>query len=198
MVSSKMSNNAIKPFSDEDFRLFVKALSDVFEVNHINDLQLWSWRNEREVMRAWRYAPVPEDCQHDHSEVHGVESIFSIVARRDEGVTQYSLAFDDFQCVNFDSLEALIGVMVGVVKSFKLSTKYSEPSGNTENEKFWLSVGDIVEHVGEPGGYGVVIGIDDNLIQSHGVTTCRIVWYDDKNVDVQWSNKLRLVENGPN
>ena len=116
----------MQPFSDEEFLDFTETLSDVFADNYLTGNQLWHWRNEREVMRAWRYAPVPEDCQHYHSEVDGMESIFSIVARRDEGVTRYSLAFDDFQCVNFDSIESLISVMVGVVKSFKLSAKYSE------------------------------------------------------------------------
>lgn len=117
----------MKPFSDEEFLDFTEALSDVFEVNYINDLQLWHWRNEREVMRAWRYAPVPEDCQVMTPASNGREEVFSVLACRDENSDIcYTLELGGFQCLNFDSLEELIGVMTGVVKSLKLSAKYSE------------------------------------------------------------------------
>ena len=117
----------MQPFSDEEFLDFTETLSDVFADNYLAGNQLWHWRNEREAMRAWRYAPVPEDCQIMTPASNGKEEVFSVFACRDESNDIcYTLELGGLQCLNFDSLEELISVMVGVVKSFKLSAKYSE------------------------------------------------------------------------
>lgn len=113
----------MEPFSDEDFRLFANALSDVFDVNHINDLQLWSWQNKGHVMRADRYAPVPESCYQFHPAKHGTALMFAVYARKHDGVVRYDLVFANFQCVDFDSLESLIDVVTDIFKSLKLSSK---------------------------------------------------------------------------
>lgn len=113
-------------FTDEEFFDFTEALSDIFASNYLDNTQLWSWRNEGTAMRAYRYAPVPEDCQ-DTTPLHsGKEEIFSVSAyRRDDDRICYALWLAGFQYVNCDSLEALIDVMAGIVKSLKLSARYS-------------------------------------------------------------------------
>ena len=66
-----------------------------------------------------------------------------------------------------------------------------------ETVTFWLQVGDRVEHVGDIGLPGTVTHIDSNLIElGYGVTTCCVVWDDGDGEyeDVQWTNKLVLVE----
>ena len=56
---------------------------------------------------------------------------------------------------------------------------------------YTVAVGDKVIHVKEPDVFGKVISIDESLID---VTTCEVVWDDDPyNVDVQWTNKIRIV-----
>lgn len=60
-------------------------------------------------------------------------------------------------------------------------------------QEFWLNPGDRVEHVGDPGDYGVVLSIDDNLIESYGVTTCLVLWDGCNSTDIQWTNKLAMV-----
>jgi len=61
---------------------------------------------------------------------------------------------------------------------------------------FWLKRYDRVEHVGDAGIAGTVVHIDENLIESHGITTCSVRWDDaeDDFIDIQWTDKLQLVE----
>ena len=61
---------------------------------------------------------------------------------------------------------------------------------------FWLKLHDRVEHVGDIGIAGTVVHIDENLIESHGITTCSVRWDDaeDDFIDIQWTDKLQLVE----
>jgi hypothetical protein len=56
--------------------------------------------------------------------------------------------------------------------------------------EFWLRVGDRVQHVKDASWRGKVVSIDSNLIESHGVTTCRVLWDDSKDPDIHWTNKL--------
>ena len=48
-------------FTDEEFLDFTEALSDIFASNYLDNTQLWSWRNEGDVMRALRHAFESED-----------------------------------------------------------------------------------------------------------------------------------------
>lgn len=113
-------------FTDEEFLDFTEALSDIFASNYLDNTQLWSWRNDGDVMRAWRYAPVPEEYQVMTPSHSGEEEIFSVFAYRgDDGGIYYSLGLASFQCISCDSLETLIDVMAGIVKSLKLSARYS-------------------------------------------------------------------------
>ena len=114
-------------FTDEDFLDFTEALSDIFETNYVNGTQLWSWRNEGGVMRAWRYAPVPEDCQGPYSTEVAKEVTFSVDVHHEQGHIVYTLTFGDMGFIlRFDSLDSLAQTMVGVVKSLNLSMKYKE------------------------------------------------------------------------
>lgn len=46
-------------------------------------------------------------------------------------------------------------------------------------DNFWLQPGDRVELIREPGEYGT--------------TTCKVLWDDETEIDVQWDNKLTKV-----
>lgn len=113
-------------FTDEEFLDFTEALSDIFASNYLDNTQLWSWRNEGDVMRAWRYAPVPEEYQVMTPLHSGKEEIFSVFAYRgDDGGIYYSLGLASFQCISCDSLEALIGAITDISRSLKLSARHS-------------------------------------------------------------------------
>ena len=59
-----------------------------------------------------------------------------------------------------------------------------------------LKVGDRVELIKEPGLYGVVTQIDQNLLDlDYTATTCRVVWdgCKDDEFDIQWTNKLERL-----
>jgi len=58
---------------------------------------------------------------------------------------------------------------------------------------FHLQVGDKVTHIKDSSWTGTITHIDENLIESHGVTTCNVKWDDTEELDIQWSNKLVLV-----
>jgi len=58
-----------------------------------------------------------------------------------------------------------------------------------------LKVGDRVEHVKQPGDLRTITQIDWNLIQiGWGVTTCLVRWDGCVEDDIQWTNKLQVVE----
>lgn len=58
-------------------------------------------------------------------------------------------------------------------------------------KEYGLFVGSRVEHKGDPGIFGTVIHIDENL---YDITTCSVVWddADEGVVSIQWTNKLIL------
>lgn len=59
---------------------------------------------------------------------------------------------------------------------------------------YGFKVGDSVAHIRDQGGdIGIVISIDEDY-DLGGVTTCEVLWQECTDVDIQWTNKLILVE----
>jgi hypothetical protein len=58
-------------------------------------------------------------------------------------------------------------------------------------ELYGLDIGDRVCHVKDDTLIGVITEIDDNLPD---ITTCRVLWAGETETDIQWTNKLVLVE----
>ena len=118
------TEQATKPFSDEEFLDFTEALSDIFADNYIDGRQLWGWWNYGGSMKAFRYAFEPDEHSPRFSMRDG-DVAFAIDAYRNahkEGETFYELVFGNpgFKS-RFDSLESLVGAIVGIAKSLKLS-----------------------------------------------------------------------------
>lgn len=69
-----------------------------------------------------------------------------------------------------------------------------------------FKIGSKVAHIKEPESIGFIVQIDNNL--ENEKTTCRVVWgvsnfdsaisvyfsYDISSYDIQWTNKLILIE----
>lgn len=63
-------------------------------------------------------------------------------------------------------------------------------------EPFWLQPQDRVRHKREPQALGTVLSVDLDCYPLHeyGVTTAEVLWNDADGVtDIQWTNKLELV-----
>jgi len=66
----------------------------------------------------------------------------------------------------------------------------------TEEEKFWLQPQARVRLKIEPETMGTVLSVDLDCypLEVYGVTTAKVLWDDaEGEVDIQWSNKLELV-----
>lgn len=55
-----------------------------------------------------------------------------------------------------------------------------------------VSVGDRVFLIKQPSLKGEVVAIDSNL---PNLTTCEVLWCGYHNIDVQWTNKLEVLDN---
>ena len=83
------------------------------------------------------------------------------------------------------------------VKLLLASEQYSLVASDLVDD-FWLKIGDRIHHVKDTDSVGEVIYLDFNLILAgRGVTTCLVLWEGENDVaDIQWTNKLRLIEGG--
>jgi len=83
------------------------------------------------------------------------------------------------------------------VKLLLASEQYSLVASDLVDD-FWLKIGDRVHHVKDTDSVGKVVYIDFNLILAgREVTTCLVLWDGEVDeADIQWTNKLGLIESG--